>query len=226
MTPRNADFTLPRAAVAAAARRLAADGLVIGTAGNVSCRQGDLVAVTATGLALAAAEPEHVTVIDLNGTIIDGDWQPTSEVELHLGVYQDSEAAAVVHTHSPNAIALSLVRDELPCIHYQQLLLGGAIRVAPFAAFGTTELASSVREALRDKSAAIMANHGAVAVGPTLDAAIANVHLVEWISGIYLTAAAAGSPRALEAEQQQSVLAATLSRGYGSTVALEADRNR
>ena len=97
---------------------------------------------------------------------------PTSELSLHLGVYADTDTAAVVHTHAPWSTAVACVLDELPVLHYQQLLLGGAVRVAPYATFGTPELAAIVREALAGRQAALMANHGSVAVGASLDAAV------------------------------------------------------
>lgn len=213
--------TPAREAVAAASRRLAAEGLLIGTAGNVSMRAGDHVAVTATGVVLADAKPDEVAVVDLDGTVVTGELAPTSELELHLGVYQRFGAGAVVHTHSPMATALSLVVDELPCVHYQQLPLGGAVRVAPFAAFGTTELAEHVFAALEGKTAALMANHGAITYGPTLEKAVENALLLEWACGIYQRAATIGAPRALTEEQQMAVITAAVNRGYGSTQRLK-----
>jgi L-fuculose-phosphate aldolase len=204
-------------AVAAGSRQLAAEGLLIGTAGNVSMRTGDQIAVTATGVTLAAAGPEHVTVVDLDGTSAAGDLAPTSELLLHLGIYRRFGAGAVVHTHSPMATALTLVADELPCVHYQLLPLGGAIRVAPFAVFGTTELAERVLTALDGKTAALMANHGAVTFAPTLDQAVEQALVLEWACGLYLRAAAVGAPRTLSTEQQHAVIAAALARGYGTT---------
>src|SRR3954454_569093 len=121
-----------REQVATAARRLAADGLVQGTSGNVSARAGDHVAVTPTGGVLAELEAEHVTVVDLDGRVVDGELAPTSEAGLHLGVYRRYDAGAVVHTHAPMATALSTVLDELPCVHYEMLALGGTVRVAPY----------------------------------------------------------------------------------------------
>src|SRR5687768_17888925 len=90
-----------REQVAAVCRRLAAEGLVLGTAGNVSARRGEEVAITPTGAVLAELEPEQVTVIDMDGEHVDADLAPTSELELHLGVYRRYEAGAVVHTHAP-----------------------------------------------------------------------------------------------------------------------------
>lgn len=208
-----------RSAVAAASRRLASEGLLIGTAGNVSLQfagpTGDEVAVTATGITLSDATANEVTVLSPDGRHLDGDLAPTSEVSLHLDALRE-HGGAVVHTHSPVATALSLVLDELPCVHYQQLAIGGAIRVAPFEVFGTDELARAVRAALVGKQAAIMANHGTVALGSTLDRAIENALLLEWAAELYWRAAAIGSPRALTEVQQLAVIEAAVSSGYGA----------
>jgi L-fuculose-phosphate aldolase len=223
MTPGTVLLQAERQAVVAACHDLAGAGLLIGTAGNVSVRTGDHVAVTATGVVLGRATPEQVTVVDLDGTVVAGELAPTSELELHLGIYRRSGAGAVVHTHSPQATAVSLVVDELPCLHYQQLLLGGAVRVAPFAVFGSDELAEHVWTALEGKSAALMANHGAVVHGPTLQAAVDNALLLEWACELYRNAASIGTPRTLDAAQQAAVIEAALRRGYGSTRRIEED---
>src|SRR5215475_9220693 len=135
-----------RERVAEAARRLVTDGRVTGTAGNVSLRAGDLVAVTPTGARLDAIAPDEVAVVDLDGEQVDGDLVPTSELGLHLGVYRRYDAGAVVHTHAPFATSVACVVDELPVVHYQMLALGGAVRVAPYATFGTPELAEATLE--------------------------------------------------------------------------------
>lgn len=215
-----------RRSVAAACHRLADAGLLIGTAGNVSARTGDRVAVTATGVVLGQAAPEQVTVVGPDGVVAAGDLEPTSELELHLGIYRRYDAGAVVHTHSPQATALSLVLDELPCVHYQQLVLGGSVRVAPFAAFGSPALAEQVLAALDGKSAALMANHGAVVHGPTLEKAVENALLLEWVCGLYLRAASLGTPRVLDEDQQAAVIAAAMRRGYGTTHPIEEESPR
>ena len=213
-----------REQVAAASRRLAAEGLVLGTAGNVSARHGDEVAITPTGAVLAELEAEHVSVVDLDGEQVDGDLAPTSELDLHLGVYRRYDAGAVVHTHSPMATALSCVLDELPCVHYQMLSLGGPVPVAPYATFGTPELANSVLDALEGHRAALMANHGAIAHAGDLDEALELSLLLEWACTVYWRAAAIGEPRALGAEERQAVVEAALSRGYGTTHRVGEDR--
>ncbi|MFC5729205.1 MULTISPECIES: class II aldolase/adducin family protein [Nocardioides] len=214
-----------RAAVAAASRRLADAGLLIGTAGNVSVRSGDLVAVTATGVTLGSCEPDDVTVLDIEGNVLEGSLEPTSELSLHLGVYDASPAGAVVHTHAPFATAVACVLDELPVIHYQQLALGGEVRVASYATFGTAELAANVRDALADRSAALLASHGSVAVGATLDKAVENALLLEWLCQLHHRASALGMPRVLSAEQQADVVRVALERGYGSTRPLSPDQS-
>jgi L-fuculose-phosphate aldolase len=207
-----------REQVAAACRRLAAEGLVVGTAGNVSARDGDRVAISATGAVLADAATEHVTVVDMDGRVVDGQLAPTSELDLHLGVYRRYDAGAVVHTHAPMATALSCVLDgELPCVHYQMLLLGGPVRVAPYATFGTPELAETVLDALDGRTAALMANHGAITHGASLESAVELSLLLEWACTVYWRAATLGTPRTLDEGERQAVVEAALERGYGKT---------
>lgn len=206
-----------RSAVAAASRRLAREGLLIGTAGNVSLLVGEHVAVTATGADLSTVTPAEVSVVDRSGRVVLGDLEPTSEIDLHLGVYARHDAGSVVHTHAPMATALSCVLEELPCIHYQQLLLGGAVRVAPYATFGTSELAASVVEALTGRQAALMANHGSVATGASLEKAVENALLLEWLCEVYRHASAVGDPHVLDEGQQLAVITAAVERNYGTT---------
>ncbi|WP_341924254.1 class II aldolase/adducin family protein [Nocardioides psychrotolerans] len=211
-----------RSSVAAAARRLAEAGLLVGTAGNVSARDplhGDRVAVTATGVVLAGCAVDDVTVVSLaSGEVLEGRLRPTSEIDLHLGVLaSDPGVAAVVHTHAPYSTAVACVLDELPVLHYQQLALGGAVRVAPYATFGSPELAAHVRDALAGRQAALMANHGSVAVGASLDAAVEHALLLEWLATLHHRASVLGTPRVLTEAQQLDVITAALSRGYGRT---------
>jgi L-fuculose-phosphate aldolase len=206
-----------REQVADACRRLAAEGLTPGTAGNVSARDSDLVAVSPTGAVLAELTAEAVTVVDLDGSVVDGDLAPTSELGLHLGVYRRYEAGAVVHTHAPLATALSCVLDELPCVHYQMLLLGGDVRVAPYATFGSAELADVTLDALEGRTAALMANHGAIAYGADTSQAVELSLLLEWACDVYWHAAALGDPRILDDDQRAAVVSAAVERRYGKT---------
>ena len=192
-------------------------GAVQGTSGNVSARAGERIAITPTGAVLGSVEAADVTVVDLDGRVVEGELEPTSETDMHLGVYRQHGAGAVVHTHAPVSTALSCVLDdELPCVHYEMLLLGGPVRVAPYATFGTPELAESAVRALEGRTAALLANHGTIAHGPDLDAALAATELLEWAAGVYWRAAAIGTPRALDEEARRAVVEAALERGYGA----------
>jgi L-fuculose-phosphate aldolase len=148
---------------------------------------------------------------------------PTSELGLHLGVYAGSGSDAVVHTHAPGSTAVACVLDELPVLHYQQLLLGGAVRVAPYATFGTPELAAGALAALEGRKAALLANHGSVAVGAGLEQAVENAVLLEWLAALHLRASALGTPRVLTPEQQADVITQAVSRGYGTTQEIPRD---
>jgi L-fuculose-phosphate aldolase len=204
--------------VASACRRLAAEGLVIGTAGNVSMRVPgtDDVVVTRTGVVFADCTPDDVVAVDTAGRVLSGRGTPTSEIDLHLGIYADTGATAVVHTHAPYSTAVACVLDELPVLHYQHLLLGGPVRVAPYATFGTPELAAHVREALVGRLAALLANHGSVAIGTSLDQAVENALLLEWLATLHHRASALGSPRGLTAEEQADVITQAIRRNYGT----------
>jgi L-fuculose-phosphate aldolase len=205
-----------RESVAAAARRLAAEKLVIGTAGNVSARAGDRIAITPTGAALETLGADQIAVVDLDGNA-RGALEPSSELGLHLGVYRRYDAGAVVHTHAPMATALSCTIAELPVVHYQMLLLGGSVKVARYETFGTPELAEATLEALEGRTAALMANHGAIAYAGDVEAAVELSMLLEWACGVYWHARAIGEPSTLDAAQARAVVEAAVTRGYGAS---------
>ncbi|MDF5757231.1 class II aldolase/adducin family protein [Spongiactinospora sp. TRM90649] len=190
-----------RREICAYGRRIAGLGMVVGASGNLSVREGELVAVTPSGFPLDRIEPEDCPVIDLTGRWVDGDVEPSSETPMHLGIYADTGAGAVVHTHSAHGTAVALTMTELPPIHYDILLLGGPVRVAEYATYGTAELAENVRTALAGRRAALIANHGGVTFGADLAAAFEAARLLEWLCEVYVRARAIGEPRVLsEAE--------------------------
>jgi L-fuculose-phosphate aldolase len=202
-----------RAEIAAVCAQLAATGLVVGTAGNVSARTGELVAVTPSGLDYPALTAELVGVHGRDGTPVEAPLQPSSELPLHLAVYAATGAAAIVHTHSPAATATSALVDELPAVHYQVAAFGGPVAVAPYATYGTDELAANVVTALAGRSACLMANHGAVTTGPDLRTAVLRAQSLEWVCDVYLRAAAAGRPRLLPPAEIEAVVRKM--SGYG-----------
>lgn len=184
------------------AKRLRPDGLVVLTAGNVSVRSGDLVAITPGSFDYDELTPERICVIHLDGAVAEARLTPSSEVPMHLAVYNAvPEARAVVHTHAPYASALSTVVDELPALHYLIAELGGPVRVAPYATFGSEALAESVARALEGRTAALLGNHGTIAFGDTLDEAYSRTVLLEWLSALYLRSSLLGEPRLLPDEE-------------------------
>jgi L-fuculose-phosphate aldolase len=204
-----------REQIAAACTRLAAEGLVVGTAGNVSVRAGDHVVVTPTGGVFGEMTAEQMPVVDMSGELVDGEFGPTSELALHLSLYERMGAGAVVHTHAPFATALSCVVDEVPAVHYQMLQIGGSLRVAPYATFGTEELAQNVQRALEGRTACLMQNHGAVGYGHDLEYAVESALLMEWACRLYWTARAIGTPSTLSDEQLQDVADQVTRLAYG-----------
>jgi len=205
-----------REAVASASRHLARTGLVIGTAGNISARLGDMVAVTPTGADLGDVTAEMVTVITLDGEVVDGDLAPTSEVPLHTGIYKATNALAVTHAHAMASTALSCCHSELPPLHYSCLGLGGAPRTAPYATFGSQELADNVIEALKGRNAAMMQNHGSIAYGSKMSEAIERLELLEWLAELYWRASSMGTPHILTDKDFEAIIMAAMERGYGS----------
>jgi L-fuculose-phosphate aldolase len=175
------------------------------------------VAITPTGGRLGELDAADISVVDLDGAVVDGELAPTSELDLHLGCYTRHGAGAVVHTHSPVATALGLVLDELPCVHYEMLALGGPVPVAPYRTFGTPELAATVLDVLAGRPVALMANHGAIAHGADLTEAVRRAETLERACELYWRAAALGTPRTLGPEERQAVVEAALARGYGAT---------
>jgi L-fuculose-phosphate aldolase len=139
----------------------------------------------------------------------------SSETPMHLAIYASSAAGAVVHTHSPEVIALSAVFDRLPAIHYAIHALGGTVRVAPYTRFGSEGLAQAAVLALDGRRAAILANHGAICYGKTLAQAYDNAMLLEWLARTYRLARMLGEPTILTDEQLEEVGAEARRRRYG-----------
>lgn len=197
-------------------RRMQADQLTVGTSGNLSVRSGDHVAITPSGAAYESLTAESICVIDLAGETVDGSLEPSSEVPMHTLVYENTDAAAVVHTHPLYASTLSALVDELPPVHYMIALLGGPVRVAPYATYGSRELAENSVAAMKGRFGAILQNHGATTYGESLNKAYTRSVYLEWICQMYYQARLLGEPNLLsddEIERVGSKLA-----GYGQSV--------
>jgi L-fuculose-phosphate aldolase len=198
------------------ARRLRPDGLVVGASGNLSMRCGELVAVTPSALDYDALEPDLICVVELDGSPVEGALGPTTELPMHLAVYQRTSAAAVVHTHSPYATVLATVVDVLPPIHYLIATLGGPVRVAPYATPGTEELADTIVGALDGRSGVLLQNHGALTTGESLEEAYSRSVTLEWLCALHYRATLFGEPRVLSDEELNGV--APLMETYGRSL--------
>ncbi len=191
-----------RAALVRFGQKMAADRLVVGSAGNLSIRLDDTVIITPSGVDYEQVAENNICVLDAEGNLLDGDGQRSSEWPMHRRIYDLTGARAVVHTHSPFATTISTVCEELPAIHYTILRLGGpTVRVAPYTTFGSDGLAGHAAAALDGRAGALLQNHGAIVYGKTIDEAYDRALLLEWLAEVYWRAKLIGSPRILsEAE--------------------------
>lgn len=203
-----------RAELAEYSKRLIPDGLATGTAGNLSVRVDDRIVVTPSGVPYSKLRPESMCVLDLDGQVLESELAPSSEVPMHLMVYRNSEAGAVVHTHSPYATTLSTVVTELPAIHYVIARLGNSVKVVPYATFGSAQLAENMRSGLEGRTAVLLQNHGTIAYGRTLPDAYQRSITLEWLACLYYRARMLGNPRTLTPEELDAVRSAGRTRGY------------
>ena len=209
------EFRAARAQLVRYSARLLADGLAVGRAGNISVRAGHVVAITPSGIPYDAMRPEDICVVAMDGTELSSSETPSSETPMHLAIYAAANAMAVVHTHSPEVIALSASRPELPAIHYAITGLGGPVRVAPYVRFGSAGLAAAAVAALDGRSAVILRNHGAVTYGRNLAQAYDRALLLEWLARTYRMALSYGEPATLSAAELAEVTAEARRRRYG-----------
>ncbi len=200
-----------REALIAAARSLAGLGLNAGTSGNLSVRAGEVMLITPSAMAYDAITPDVIAAMPLNGDY--GTWEgpkrPSSEWRFHLDIMRAKpEVGAIVHSHAPYATALAMARRPIPACHYMVTRFGGGdVRCAPYALFGTAELSAYAVAALQDRTACLLANHGLIATGATLDAAMAAAVELEMLAKQYCFALAIGGPVLLS---EQDIADATL----------------
>ncbi len=179
-------------------------GLVAGTWGNISCRipGGHFIAVTPSGKNYRELSPEDITVVTMEGGVVEGNFKPSSELPLHLAIYKArSDVQAIVHTHSIFASACAVARKSIPPVIEDLIqLAGGSIDVAEYALPGTTQLAENVVAALDKKNAVLMANHGVVGCGQSLMEGMLACELVEKAAQIFIYANQIGGAHVLSDE--------------------------
>ena len=202
-----ADSPETRRAIIAACLDMNATGLNQGTSGNISVRVEGGMLVTPSGVPYRAMEPEQIVFVDADGAA-HGDLAPSSEWRMHRDIYLSrAEAGAVVHTHSIYATAVSCMRRDVPAFHYMIAACGGAdLRCARYETFGTAELSAAMLEALAGRRACLLANHGQIAFGPTLDKAMWLAREVETLAHQYAAARLLGEPPVLDDAEMARVL--------------------
>jgi L-fuculose-phosphate aldolase len=147
-------------------------------------------------------EAEDIMVVSPEGQVVDGDNSPSSETQFHLALYQHrKDVNAVIHSHSVFATAISCLRQEIPPLHYLVGLIGDKIPVTDYATFATKELAENIVKGIGSANAALLANHGAVSVGPDIETCFIIAEHVELLAQIYIYAKSIGSPVLLDAEE-------------------------
>jgi L-fuculose-phosphate aldolase len=192
--------------------KLISSGLTIGTAGNISIYDPETgyMAISPSGIPYAQTTPEDVVIMKLDGEIVDGKRKPSSESGLHAAFYLEKpNARAVVHAHSMYCTTLACSGVNLKSVHYAIADTGVAtVPTVPYFTYGTTELANAVRETLRgtDSLALLMANHGMVAYGDSIQKAFAVANTCEWCAQVQWRALAIGTPNVLTDAQMADVI--------------------
>lgn len=189
------------------ARAMSARGLAPQRSGNVSARHGSGLLITPSAIAYDAMTAQDIVVVALDGSVAEGQARPSTETPFHLAIYRAREdTAAVVHCHSPAATALACVRRAIPAFHYMVAVAGGHdIRCAEYATFGSEALAINTLRALEDRRACLLANHGQVALGDSLEAALELAAEVETLARQYIDALSVGDPHILDAAEMNEV---------------------
>jgi L-fuculose-phosphate aldolase len=202
-------------ALVATMQAMRTHGLNVGAAGNASARHPESgMWITPTGVPAETLTPQQIVWVDAAGQA-HGAWRPSSEWHFHLAIYRARpDVGAVVHCHSPAATALACHRREIPPFHYMIAEFGGqTVRCARYARFGSEALADAIVEALEDRLACLLANHGLVAVGRDLAQALHLAEALETLCKQYLFAHALGEPVWLSDAEMADVLDAF--RSYG-----------
>lgn len=198
-----------RAQIVRFGKKLLAARLTSGTGGNLSIlnRERGLIAISPSGVEYEDMVPSDVAVVDGDGTTVEGSRKPSSELDFHRALYSKrSDIQAVVHTHSVYATTMACLRWEIPAVHYLVAFSGHKVPLAPYATFGTPELARNVAEHIGECNALLLANHGLVAIGPNLDTAFAVADEIELVARIYYQAKSIGEPVILPEEEMSSVI--------------------
>jgi L-fuculose-phosphate aldolase len=195
--------------IVAFGRKMLEAHLTTGTGGNLSIinREKGLIAISASGLHYLETTPDDVVVLDLKGNIVESARKPSSEFGFHLDIYkQRPDVNAIVHTHSVHATTVACLNMELPAVHYLVGFSGRKVPLAPYATFGSQELADNITATIGNYNAVLLANHGLVTVGAKIQNAFDAAEELELIAQIYIQALAVGKPVILPDDEMDRVI--------------------
>jgi L-fuculose-phosphate aldolase len=191
-------------------KQLLDTGLTTGTGGNLSVcdRESNVMAITPSGIHYHEIKPEQIVLIDVeSGTILEGDAVPSSERDMHRIFYKyRTDIDAIIHTHTPYAATLSCLRVELPALHYLVAFGGLTVRCADYATYGTVQLAKNAFEAMKDRKAALLANHGLICGGSSLQEALDITDQIEFCCRLYTQVKAIGEPVLLSEDEMVKMI--------------------
>lgn len=177
--------------------RLVETELTKGTGGNLSIydRKNGQIAITPSGIDFNKIRKSDIAILDIDGNIIDGSTVPSSEWQMHLKEYQGrQDINAIIHAHTTYATVLSVLHEPLPASHYMIAVAGKNVRVAKYATYGSKELAENSFEAMKDRKAVLLANHGLLAGSYNIANAFNIIEEIEYCSKIYCIAKSIGKP--------------------------------
>ena len=189
-------------------KKLITSNLTTGSGGNLSIfnRQENLIAIKPSGMDYMVMKPDDVVVVTPDGTIVEGTKTPSSEIRFHLALLNKrSDINAVVHTHQVYATTIACMNWELPAVHYLVGFSGNKVPLAKYATFGSQELSDNILAAIGDYNACLMANHGIVAVGATIDSAFSTAEELELVSRLYYQTKCIGEPAILSDEEMKTI---------------------
>lgn len=190
-------------------KKMLTGGLTTGSGGNISIYNRDLslIAITPSGLEYFKTRTEDILIIDINGNIIEGSLKSSSETGMHLELYKNREdASAIVHTHSKYATTVSCMGWDLEAVHYLIGLAGRTIKCAKYATYGSQELAENALSAIEGRNAALLQNHGLIALSSDIEKAFSIAEHLEFVSEIYCITKSLGEPNILTKDQMDEVM--------------------
>lgn len=190
-------------------RKMITNGLTTGSGGNISIfnRKEGLIAISPSGLDYFETEINDIVIVDIEGNIVQGDLRPSSEMGMHLIFYKNREDAnAIVHTHSKYATAVSCMGWDLKAVHYLVGFAGLDVKCADYATYGSPELAQNALDAIGNRNAVLLGNHGLIALGPNIERAFSTAEHLEFVSEIFCITKSLGNPNIISDSQMEDVL--------------------